>query len=391
MTNIKFYCLLFLYLFSLPAFAEAGTVAFALGKANVEKGDKIEVGQTILTGDNGHVHIRFIDGALISMRPNSKITVETYQYDPEDPDNNFVKFFLETGVVRSITGKAGKLNKKGFRMNTPISAIGIRGTDYTVYATPDKTRVFVNEGGIGLSPLDEECKKESFGICQTNKLVELFAGDEYILELNSSDDKARLIDLSNILNNPTLQLNESIGTSLLDNDNTLIPRTSSQTPDIGWANWANYQQVLNTLFTPMQPYFNDDWRITTANSMFGLFVANDFIDTPKTGSLNFKLDRYQAFTLQNQQYATAYIDNPNLNVNFDKNTFTTSFGVSSSQLQTTIEGAGDLTRLGFLLFESGDTKIHGSLNAQQNQAGLLFEKTIDQQTKVVGSSAWIQK
>ena len=57
-----------------------GEVTLTIGKSKIErstqetepqKGGSVQEGDVIRTSDNGHVHIRFIDGARISVRPNS--------------------------------------------------------------------------------------------------------------------------------------------------------------------------------------------------------------------------------------------------------------------------------------------------------------------------------
>lgn len=40
-----------------------------------------------------------------------------------------VRFKLETGVARAISGTAAESAKDRFRLNTPLVAIGVRGTD----------------------------------------------------------------------------------------------------------------------------------------------------------------------------------------------------------------------------------------------------------------------
>ena len=64
-----------------------GRVLFAIGDAKlanggaIKKDDTLQVGQTIITGANGHVHIRFVDDAFVSVRPNSSLSIEQYVYD----------------------------------------------------------------------------------------------------------------------------------------------------------------------------------------------------------------------------------------------------------------------------------------------------------------------
>lgn len=154
-----------------------GEVIFAIGDARltdatgthaVRKGDKVHVGQTLASGDSGHIHVRFIDKAFVSIRPHSTLRVDTYAYDAEKPAASFVKFTLDTGTARLITGAAGHAAKENFRLNTPVAAIGVRGTDFVVHTTAETTRVSVNEGAIAMSPLSGDCRADGFGPCQND-------------------------------------------------------------------------------------------------------------------------------------------------------------------------------------------------------------------------------
>ncbi|MFM8637711.1 MAG: ATP-binding cassette domain-containing protein, partial [Betaproteobacteria bacterium] len=53
-------------------------------------------------------------------------------------------------VVRSITGQWGEAAKDRFRLNTPLAAIGVKGTDFAVRVEPDKTAAAVYTGAIVL-------------------------------------------------------------------------------------------------------------------------------------------------------------------------------------------------------------------------------------------------
>ena len=98
----------------------------------VTRGSPILPGDRLDTAEGGHVHIRFVDGALVSVRPGSRLTVEDYQYDAKQVSNSLVRFKLEYGVARAISGAAAEGAKDRFRLNTPLVAIGVRGTDFVV-------------------------------------------------------------------------------------------------------------------------------------------------------------------------------------------------------------------------------------------------------------------
>lgn len=163
--------------FAAGSVTEVGEVIFAIGDAKlidatgthpIRKGDKLSVGQTLTSGDSGHIHVRFVDKAFVSVRPHSTLRIDTYTYDSQKPTGSFVKFTLETGTARLITGAAGHAAKENFRLNTPVAAIGVRGTDFVVHTTAETTRVSVNEGAIAMSPLSGDCRADGFGPCQND-------------------------------------------------------------------------------------------------------------------------------------------------------------------------------------------------------------------------------
>ncbi|MBC3806256.1 FecR domain-containing protein [Undibacterium seohonense] len=193
----------------------AGTVSFMVGDAStlsssgqkqaISRGANILAGQTILTGDNGHVHLKMIDGAFVSIRPSSKFKIEEYLFNASEPKKSKIKFVLEQGTARSITGKAGESAKESYRLNTPLAAIGIRGTDFVVQTEKNVTRVVVQSGAIVMTPLNDECLSSSFGPCNTPTARVLTAAmrDAY-LELRNHKDAPTLIPNEKNLASPNL-------------------------------------------------------------------------------------------------------------------------------------------------------------------------------------------
>ena len=160
----------------------AGEVVFSVGKATVlprdvtlQRGLSLYEGDVIVTEAGAHVHVRFADGALLSVRPNSRLSIERYNYHPTQPGEHAVKFRLESGTARSITGKAGEEAKERFRLNTPVAAIGVRGTDFVVATDANASAVAVNSGAIVVSPIGGACARESLGPCSGSLARELSA------------------------------------------------------------------------------------------------------------------------------------------------------------------------------------------------------------------------
>jgi hypothetical protein len=150
----------------------------------VARGESIRAGDRIETQAGGHVHVRFVDGGRLSVRPSSRLHVENYAHSDQQPQMSAIRFRLEEGVVRSITGAWGEASRDRFRLNTPVAAIGIKGTDFVVKADAGATAASVYSGAIMLSPLSEGCGS-TLGPCLN--------GNEKLL---SEDMKGFMLELS---------------------------------------------------------------------------------------------------------------------------------------------------------------------------------------------------
>lgn len=125
----------------LPALARdpAGEVQTITGRATaaspdgtvraLDKGTPFFSGETINTGPNTYVRLRFTDESFVVLRPNSRFQIEDYQHTGE-PEEERGFFSLLKGGFRAVTGLIGKLNRKNYRVSTGMATIGIRGTDY---------------------------------------------------------------------------------------------------------------------------------------------------------------------------------------------------------------------------------------------------------------------
>src|SRR3972149_2578233 len=110
----------------------------------VVRGMSGHVGERVETEQGGHVHLRFVDGAFVSVRPGSRLFIETSRYGAGRRERSGIRFRLEQGVARSISGKGAEIARERFRLNTPIAAIGVRGTDFVVQADTNRVLVAIN-------------------------------------------------------------------------------------------------------------------------------------------------------------------------------------------------------------------------------------------------------
>lgn len=136
----------------------AGRVNFIAGEVSVTsldnsthtlyKGDLINAGDKLETSKNGRLQIRFTDGSILSLKPNSIFSVEKYSFSRDTPEQGNVVFNFVRGGFRTISGAIGKVNRMNYRMNTPFATIGIRGTDYSASVKNEKVFVTVTDGKV---------------------------------------------------------------------------------------------------------------------------------------------------------------------------------------------------------------------------------------------------
>lgn len=168
----------------LPAFAwaaEAARIFHIEGDVKVagraaKSGDAVNEGDEIITGANGYVYMKTVDDGTFILRPKSNARIVTYHVDVQNPKNTRVKFELNAGIAQSRSGAAVKAARQNFRFNTPVAAIGVRGTDFTVYTDAETSQVSVLSGGVIVSGFGGSCSPEGVGPCEGSASRELMAG-----------------------------------------------------------------------------------------------------------------------------------------------------------------------------------------------------------------------
>lgn len=113
------------------------------------KGARVVSGETIRTGVEGRAQLRFDDGAMVSLQPQSEFRLDTYQFSGKQDGGERGFFSLLKGGLRTITGLIGRANKDAYKVTTSVATIGIRGTEYTLsYLDSETISVATGEGEI---------------------------------------------------------------------------------------------------------------------------------------------------------------------------------------------------------------------------------------------------
>jgi len=124
----------------LLAFAQ-GQVQHLSGTLHVQRADGsvrlLSENSQVLTGDvvsterDSYAQIRMTDGGQITLRPNTQLRIEGYQFSEKEPEKDNFVFALLKGGLRAVTGLIGKrVNRDAYKLRTATATVGIRGTDF---------------------------------------------------------------------------------------------------------------------------------------------------------------------------------------------------------------------------------------------------------------------
>lgn len=409
--------------------AIVGQVTLVIGQASVrlsdgssqplQRGATIKVGDRIETQAGGHVHLKFVDGGLLSVRPASRLFIENYSYSALRPEQGAIKFRLDEGVVRSITGNWGEAARDRFRLNTPMAAIGVKGTDFIVGASPDKTAASVYTGAIMLSPLTVACLA-SVGPCAT--------GNEKVL---SEDMRGLMVELGRQQVTPQLvavadaaatvqrgstaaqgaptrttaaMRDASTALTLSDHpgavDKTIVSENRAVTTvvhgavvppvpapvvsDLVWERFAwtpplqadELTRTFDTALAEGRQRIAGNANYTLSRTSQQVFNASQL---PQDAVVNFRLASGVAGYLPNGSATVqaANIQQASLNVDFSRANYTTRLDVSSSATGLEIIAVqGAIKPNGTFITQQGGTLLTGGFSANGQEAGYSFDKVL---------------
>jgi hypothetical protein len=405
-----------------------GQVSMLIGKASVVRADgtrqdlhlgaRIHVGDRIETAPNGHVLMQFVDKGAMSVRPDSVLEVQAYAFDADRPQDNQIRLRLERGVSRSISGAATDTDKSRFRLNTPIAAIGVRGTDFTVQTGSEGVRATVNDGAIVVSALGAGCSSAGLGPCSGTEVRELTADmGRLMAEVVPGDPTTRIVPAADLspagvasaamreaaIHDASLSAARASGVSAAEpspkelqrgNDRAtagLLTLATVNMPDLNrpanpsaqllWGRWAILPDPHDKLSVPFALAVLGR-HVTVADHSMGLFRANTALadggHTPggPSGIVEFRLSRASATYERGTGIESALVQAGNLTVDFARRTFATALDVSStSGVRGELRAAGDMRSDGIFTVRDPEQRVAGAVSLDGKEAGYLFERS----------------
>lgn len=413
-----------------------GEVTLLIGQAQVtgvdevvrtvEHGLAVRAGDRIETQAGGHVHVRFVDGGRLSVRPGSRLQIENYNYSAQQ-QVSAIKFRLDEGVIRSITGAWGEAARDRFRLNTPVAAIGIKGTDFVVKSDANATAASVYSGAIMLAPLGD-CGA-ALGSCQNGRERLLSADMKgLMLELTRQQSVPQFVaavDLLasaqrpapsartvaavqsgivtdatafNAVNSDRPMVNESRAIELVEaaTKNALsqsqvsqvvpAPAQPVQPAPINQLVWARYVWVKDGGFDTLSQSFAQASaagreRVVsgTAHSLFREVSPMGTVLATVDNTVNFRLAGSSALFQRSRDniVEAAKVDTGTLSVDFSRSSFATQLGVSSAAMGTqSVVANGSIGNDGIMRPVSANARVIGATTLDGREAGYLFEKDI---------------
>lgn len=429
--------------------AEAGRIVLVHGAAQVANrtlamGDAVAEGDEITTGKDGYIYLRTVDNGLLILRPSSRARIVTYHVDRKNPANTRIKFELLSGVARSVSGDAVKLARQNFRFNTPVAAIGVRGTDFTVYTDQQTSRVTVISGGIVVSGFGGACAPEGGGPCeqgssrelsatQVGQMLEVARGkavpqlmaaspalapdavapprsDEPVAKSGTATTPAGSVDVSldpkkaeGILQGTAAQVVTPPPVVTLPPVVVVPPPVPDPIPTVPlepdsklvWGRWAVVLNQPATVSNVQQ--VADGAERVAQDSSFSIFRTKGAVwAPPEQGSMGFALRQSEAYVRVEAtgQTTAAVLENGQLNVDFGKATFTTSFDLLNNAERFKLQAQGSMTRDGLLVgggqYSSGSNmNLNGVIGPENGtSAAYIFSKRLDDNRVTNGVTYW---
>lgn len=123
-----------------PAWAEIGRIKRSTGATAVERGKakltpaagfQLQPGDVLVTGKDGQMSLTFIDDTRFSVGPNSRISVDQFDYDRTTQAGSFVTK-VDRGSLAVVSGQIAKSRQDAMKVRTPTSLLGVRGTRFIV-------------------------------------------------------------------------------------------------------------------------------------------------------------------------------------------------------------------------------------------------------------------
>lgn len=112
-----------------------------------ERNSPLFKGDTLVTREKGRIRFTLNDDSIMTMASRSKLVLSQSVFEPKKKSRfSFLK--MDTGKVRFFVKKMLNFRRSEFKVRTPTTVIGVRGSDFIVVATEMRTSITALEETI---------------------------------------------------------------------------------------------------------------------------------------------------------------------------------------------------------------------------------------------------
>lgn len=109
--------------------------------------DPVAVGDVVRTKSLSRAQIRFVDHTVLSIAPESRVTIEEYLFDGAKGERQATLQILR-GLVHTAVEKVFPREEPDFVIKTHTAVLGVRGTRWYTKLLPLSTDVYTEEGQL---------------------------------------------------------------------------------------------------------------------------------------------------------------------------------------------------------------------------------------------------
>lgn len=403
---------------------QVARVALAVGEAArinaaglaepIRLGSALAAGDRIITGKDGLAILVFSDAGRVSLRADSELIIHRYRVDPAGTDTR-LELELVRGAMRQISGDAARLQPERYRLNTPVAAIGVRGTDFLTKTGAGSTETFVHEGMIVVLPSDRDCAQSA----PCKPLATLSASDagQYLSVQASGRIERRAITLEEVerlfgirlaglnaagrgsgspvpsgvvfvagapaevfgsLNGRAAVPEEAINLALQGE-----PRSTPLPKDLVWGRFSSADSLPMQLLAGYAEAKAGRHVTVGELGQYALWRSNPSgaLDRGLTGRAQFDLAAGEAVFVQASGVSAAQLQSARLGVDFDRSTFSAGGTVVHAVTgPVNFAVGGKVNDEGVFWGGNVAQRVAGALSRDGKQAGYLFSKEVGQGT-----------
>ena len=119
-------------------------------------GDSVHSNEVITTASNADAKFQLLDDTTIAVGPNASITLDKFVVNPGN-DGADVAITAMKGSFRFLSGTTPDT---GYRITTPTSTVGIRGTEFEVFVDDNgETAIALISGEVEMCTLARACER----------------------------------------------------------------------------------------------------------------------------------------------------------------------------------------------------------------------------------------